>query len=125
VSESTIAEFVEGLGAGEHRRLGGAAGTVRVELENGDKIDRFFLVLQDGRVRSSRKRMPFDATLRTSRETFAGLIRGDVNALTALLRGELAIEGNTELLVLLQRFFPGPPGAREPRRGVAASGRRR
>ena len=33
---------------------------------------------------------------------------GEVNALAGLLRGELTVEGDPELLVLFQRVFPGP-----------------
>ena len=39
---------------------------------------------------------------------------GTVNATAAVLRGEVAIDGNWELLVLFQRLLPGPPGSRKP-----------
>jgi hypothetical protein len=31
---------------------------------------------------------------------------------TALLRGEIELEGNTQLLVLFRRLLPGPPRKR-------------
>jgi hypothetical protein len=40
---------------------------------------------------------------------------GDVNALAAYLRGELALEGDPELLVLIQRVLPGPATTRRRR----------
>jgi hypothetical protein len=46
---------------------------------------------------------------------FDQVVVGRVNAFTALLRGEAAVEGNLELAVLLQRLLPGPPRGEQPR----------
>jgi hypothetical protein len=46
-----------------------------------------------------------------------------VNATAAVLRGELAIEGDWELMVLFQRLLPGPPTSRA-RRQAGSNGRR-
>ena len=48
---------------------------------------------------------------------------GKVNAMAAVLRGDLAVEGNAELLVLFQRLLPGPPRRRRKLASTAA-GRR-
>ena len=49
-----------------------------------------------------------DCVLRTDKALFDGIARGEVNAMAAILRGELAFEGDVQLLVLFQRLFPGP-----------------
>jgi len=48
----------------------------------------------------------------------------EVNATAAVLRGALTIDGDMELIVLLQRLFPSPL-ARRPRRRNGAGGRKR
>jgi predicted lipid carrier protein YhbT len=59
-------------------------------------------------------------TLRTSAATFELIACGQGNAMAAALRGDLLIEGDVQLLLLFQRLFPGPPGARHPREFVQA-----
>jgi hypothetical protein len=46
--------------------------------------------------------------VRADKALFDAMAVGEVNALAAYLRGELALEGDPELLVLVQRVFPGP-----------------
>jgi hypothetical protein len=55
---------------------------------------------------------------------FEAIAAGKVNATAAVLRGELAIEGDWELMVLFQRLLPGPPTSRN-RRPAGSNGRRR
>jgi hypothetical protein len=52
------------------------------------------------------------------------MMRGEVNAMAAYLRGELILEGDPELLVLFQRVLPGPATA-SARRGSTGRGRDR
>jgi hypothetical protein len=51
------------------------------------------------------------------------VVSGRTSGLAALLRGEAAVEGDPELMVLMQRLFPREPATSAPRRAVAA-GRR-
>jgi putative sterol carrier protein len=111
------AEFLSELDrAGHESRLGRAEGTVRIELERDGRTERWFLDARRGQVNVSRKRVPYDCTVRTTGALFDGLVTGKVNAMTALLRGEIEVDGNPELLVLVQRLFPGPPRASAPAR---------
>ncbi len=48
-----------------------------------------------------------------------------MNAIAALLRGSLAVEGDWRLAVSFQRLFPGPPGGRARPEGEEADARRR
>ena len=51
------------------------------------------------------------------------LFTGKANAMSAVLRGELAVEGSADLLVLIQRLLPRPRAVRQ--KGVAAGHARR
>jgi putative sterol carrier protein len=124
--DDPTAEFLTALGRGEHQlQLGKASGTVRIELTNGTQVDSWFVVIREGQMSVSRKGSSPDCTVRTSKALFDGLVRGEVHALAALMQGRLAVEGNPELLVLLQRFFPSPPGTRGLRRGATTKARQR
>src|SRR5436190_21221610 len=85
-----------------------ATGSVRVELGNGKGAERWFVMVDKGDVAVSHKAGAADCTLRSSKALFDRIAGGDVNAVAAVLRGELQIEGNWELLVLFQRLFPSP-----------------
>jgi putative sterol carrier protein len=85
-----------------------ARGTLRVELVNGRRVDRWFVSVDRGDVSVSRKNAAADATLRADRAVFDGIASGKVNAMAAVLRGAVEIDGDQELLVLVQRLFPSP-----------------
>jgi putative sterol carrier protein len=102
-------EFFEALAERDHEPLlESARGTVRVELANGRKTEHWLVSLDKGDIRVSHRNAKADCTLRTSRHVFDGLARGETNAMAALLRGAVAVEGDSHLLVHFQRLFPGP-----------------
>ena len=46
---------------------------------------------------------------------FDKVAAGKVNAVAAVLRGDMQVEGDWRLLVRMQRLFPGPRAARRRR----------
>src|SRR3974390_1978030 len=50
-----------------------------------------------------------DASIRTERSLFEGMVTGTVNATAAMLRGVLVVDGDLGLLTAFSRLFPGPP----------------
>jgi putative sterol carrier protein len=113
VTDAT-ADFFDGLGRRGHEPLlEKTTGTVRVDLVNGKQTERWLIAVDKGDVTVSHKNVGADCTIRVKRALFEGMAGGTVNATAAVLRGELAIEGNWELMVLFQRLFPGPPGSRK------------
>ena len=101
-----------------------AKGTVRFELADGKRVDRWLLVVDKGDLAVSRRNARAECTFRTDKALFDRIAEGEVNATAAVLRGAVVIDGNMELLVQLQKLFPGPPAKRGRRRN-GASGRRR
>lgn len=107
------------LGAeGHDRRLENVTASVRFDVMDGRRTNRWFLTVKKGDVRVSRKNAPADLVIRCERALAERLFTGKANAMSAVLRGELAIEGSADLLVLIQRLLPRPQAAR--RKGVAA-----
>jgi putative sterol carrier protein len=103
--------------------LGGAAGSVRFDLSHGGDVDHWRVAVTRGEVAVSCANVGADCVVRADKELFDGVARGEVNAMAALLRGELTAEGDLELLMRLQRLFPGPQptrgGVRRPMGGGA------
>jgi putative sterol carrier protein len=107
----TGALFFDALsGGGTHPLLAKARGTVRFDVRDGERIRRWRVEIDRGEVTVSRRRGAADCVVRTDVAVFDGLVKGEINALTAFLRGEVTLEGDPELLVLFQRVLPAPPG---------------
>jgi putative sterol carrier protein len=108
MTDST-AVFFEELGRRGHEPLlEKARGTVRFELVDGKRTERWLLTLSGGDVSVSRKNVAADCIVRADRKLFDAMVTGEANAMSAYLRGELSLEGDPELLVLLQRVLGGP-----------------
>ena len=101
-----------------------ATGIVRFDLIDGKRTERWLVTLDKGDVSVARKSADADCVVRAQRTLFDAMARGEVNAMAAYLRGELMLEGDPELLVLIQRVLPGPT-TRRARRLIAGRGRDR
>jgi len=124
VSDSTPA-FFEALGKRGHvPLLEKITGTVRFEIVDGKRVERWLLTVDKGDVAVSRKNVRADCTLRADKAVFEQLGSGKMNAMAATLRGDIAIDGDSSLLVPFQRLLPGPPRRHRRRRPTATGGRR-
>ncbi len=118
------AEFFDELSRRGHEPLlEKASGTLRIDVVDGKRTDRWLVTVEKGDVGVSRRNMRADCVIRTDRALFDGLASGKVNMMAAVLRGALGVEGDVGLLVLFQRLFPGPPKSRG-RRHTAGYARR-
>ena len=100
-----------------------AEGTTRFEIVDGKRTSRWFVTVTKGHMSVSRRGVGDpDCAIRADKALFEKIASGKVNAVAAVLRGDLAIEGVWRLLVWMQRLFPGQ---RRPRRARTASYARR
>ena len=111
-----IAEFFERLAQrGYEPLLRKTRGTVRVDLTNGRQIVNWLITIEKGNVRVTRENADALCVVRADRPIFERVIKGEANAMAAMLRGAMEFEGDPELLVLFQRLFSGPAdSARRP-----------
>jgi putative sterol carrier protein len=106
------AEFFQELDQRRHEPLlEKASGSVRFDLAVASRTENWLLTFDDGDVSVSRENRTADCVVRTDKKVFDGLATGKLNGMTAYLRGVIALEGNPELLVLVQRLFPAPSAA--------------
>jgi len=102
---------------GHEPRLEKATGTVRFDLVTGKRVERWLVSITKGDVAVSRGNHPADTVFRAAREDFNRLASGQANPMVMMLRGTASVEGEPEVLLLLQRLFPGP-GSGDPRRSA-------
>ena len=113
--------FFEELGQRGHEPLlEKISGTIRFEIVDGKRVERWLLTVDKGDVAASRRNVRADCTLRADKAVFDRVASGEMNAMAATLRGDLVIDGDSELLVAFQRLLPGPPRRRRRRRATTA-----
>jgi len=108
-------EFFEDLGRrGYEPLVAKFSGRVRFDIVDGDRTEHWFVDIDHGRLTVSDAGDDPDCMMKADRELFERLAVGEENAMAAALRGALVCTGDIELLLAIQRVFPGPPrvGAR-------------
>jgi len=106
-------KFFDDLGRrGHDPLLERVTATFRFDLVRGGKTERWLVAVTKGDVAVSRQNRKANCVLHADRELFDRLASGEQNAMAAVLRGEVVLEGDPTRLVLLQRLFPGPSASR-------------
>jgi putative sterol carrier protein len=114
-SSDAIIEFFAKLEARDHEPLlARARGTLRFDLRDGGRVDRWYVTVDRGHIEVSRQRQDADAIFTSDRDLFVGIVEGRVNATAATLRGDVQLSGDLNLPMAMQRVLPGPPDAQGP-----------
>ena len=96
------------------------SGSVRFDIADGERTEHWFLQIHKGDVDVSHKDSEADCVMIADIDTFDAILTGKMNAMAAVLRGALQIEGKAILLAALQRLFPGSSDAApQPAAGYA------
>jgi len=114
-------KFFEDLGRNGHDPLlEKASGSLRFDLTEGKAVERWRVDVRKGDVAVSHKAGSADCVLRAPKQLFDKIASGRENAMAAVLRGVLIVEGDIDLLVVFQRILPSPPRRRTPARPTSA-----
>jgi putative sterol carrier protein len=97
--------------------------TVRFDIIDGERTEHRLATIDHGDIRVSAEKAPADCEIGGDRHVFDAIFDGRISAMAALLRGELTVDGDPELLVLAGRLFPGPPAGSSGREAAGSSGR--
>ena len=100
-------EFFQQLTTSPPPALNKMAATIRLDIEDGPTTRHWLLTIDRGTVQVSHRGSRADAVIRINRKLFERVLTGDANAMAATLRGEIAIDGDRELLVAFQRLISG------------------
>ena len=118
------AEFFDELASRGHEPLlRKVTGSARFDVVAGERTERWLVTIDKGDVRVSRGNAPADSVLRANKASLDRIVAGQLNLMAAVLRGELAVEGDPRLLVRLQRLFPRPQGGRTHQQAAGSAGR--
>lgn len=91
------------------------SGTLQINLIGDGRTEHWYVELRTGVVRVSRQRRQTDAVWQSSATLFDQLVTGEAQSIAAMLRNETTLSGNVLLFLAFRRFFPDPPGTRDPR----------
>jgi hypothetical protein len=80
-------------------------GNLRFEISDGERTDVWSVRIERGDLRASREHLDADCVVRSTRELFEDLAGRRADGITAMLRGELILDGDPEMLVPVQRIF--------------------
>ena len=103
--------FADLAEAGHLATFEGQSATVRLDVTDGDLVERWHLSMDQGDVAVTCGDRAADAVVRAGRPQAEAMVTGRLNAQAALLRGALACEGKMAAVVMFQRCLPGPPGS--------------
>ncbi|MFC0008119.1 SCP2 sterol-binding domain-containing protein [Micromonospora siamensis] len=93
-------------------------GTLQIDLVEGPVTDHWRVAMSPGRAEVTRADGEADAKWTSSPGLFDRLVKGETQAIAAVIRNEATFSGNVLLWLMFRRFFPDPPGARDPRRAA-------
>jgi putative sterol carrier protein len=112
----SAAEFFESLVARGHEPLlEKSTGTLRFDLRDGKRTERWLLTVAKGDLAVSRRNVRADAVVSVDKSLFDRIATGEANATAAMLREEIGVEGDVRLVVAFQRLLPGRSrGKRRP-----------
>ena len=118
------AEFFDELGRRGHEPLlSKVTGSARFDVVARARTEHWLVSIDKGEIGVSRGMAAADAVLRVDKGPFERVLAGELNLMAAVLRGEVAVEGDPRLLVRLQRLFPRPPRGERLQQAAGSAGR--
>jgi putative sterol carrier protein len=103
-------EFFNELGARGHEpALEKASGTLRFDVTDGKRRTRWLVTIENGDVAVSHQNAKADCVVRAAKSVVEAITSGKQNAMAAVLRGAIDVQGDNTLLLPFQRLFPAPP----------------
>jgi putative sterol carrier protein len=113
---NTLERFIGEICAEPQPLLANTSGTLLFEIRDNNETVWALVTVDKSRV--GVEEIPgsrdADATIRADRALIDAIAAGRANAMAAVLRGEMRVEGDAELLMDFQRIFPGPDDPRQP-----------
>lgn len=118
-SHDPTARFFAALAErGDEPLLRKAKGSMRFDIVDGRKTRRWLVAVDKGALSVTPGGTDSTCVVRADKEVFDRVASGRLNAVAAVLRGELAVEGDWRMLVRMQRLFPSPPRPRRRKEAV-------
>jgi putative sterol carrier protein len=99
--------FAELAARGHEPLLRKASGSTRFDVRDGRRTRRWIVTVDDGDIAVRTGNGEAACVVRADKAVFDRIVAGRMNAVAAVLRGDLEVEGDWRLIVRMQRLFPG------------------
>ncbi len=109
ITDPTARFFDELAVRGHEPLLQKASGAMRFDIVDGRRTRRWLVTVDRGDVGVTSGSGAATCAVRVDKAVFDKVVTGRLNAVAAVLRGDLAVDGDWRLLVRMQRLFPGTP----------------
>ena len=120
-----VTAFFEDLGSrGHDPLLRSVSAVVRFDLVSRKATERWLLTIQKGDLSVSHRNVRADAVIRLSRDLFERVATGETTLLPAMLRGEVVLEGDYRLMIMIRRLLRTRLAARRPEAAAGYARRR-
>jgi putative sterol carrier protein len=121
-----VTAFFEDLSnRGHDPLLRSVSGTVRFDLVSGKTTERWLLTIQKGNLSVSNRNVRADAVIRLSRDLFESVASGETTLLPGMLRGEVVLEGDYRLMIMVRRLLRTRLAVRQPERAAGYARRQK
>ena len=99
-------EFFDGLARRGHEpALEKTNGTIRFDVADRGKTEHWNVTIAKGDLEVSRGNGQADCVITAEKQAFEGLIAGELNPFTAVLRGTISIEGDPKIATHFRQLF--------------------
>ena len=117
-SDPTARFFAALAERGDEPFLRKATGSIRFDIADGRRTRRWLVTVDKGALAVTSGGTDPTCVVRADKGVFDRVASGRLNAVAAVLRGDVVVEGDWRMLVRMQRLFPSPP---RPRRRTDAA----
>ncbi|SCL44297.1 SCP-2 sterol transfer family protein [Micromonospora citrea] len=117
---ATDAFFEQLSRIGQDPRFRKVQGSVRFDIRDHDQVRQWLLTIDHGQIRVSPGGGAATSVLTLSSEVAEAMVRGEMNGLSAMLRGEILVDGDLGLALRMGRLFHTPAIARGTRQPSGA-----
>jgi putative sterol carrier protein len=122
MADALMAGFFTRLdGSGHEPLLRHVTGTLRFDVVDDGAVEHWLVTIRDGSPTVTRSDAHATAVIRATAATTTGLVTGELNLLSAVLRGDVTAEGDLGLVMLFQRLFPSPSRAGDGARATTST----
>ena len=112
IIDPTARFFAELAGRAHEPLLRKATGRFRFDVVDGRRTRRWLVTVEGGNLAVTVGNGDASCVVHADKAIFDKLASGRLNPVAAVLRGDLKVDGDWRLLVLIQRLFPGPRASR-------------
>jgi len=106
MTEDAATAFFQDLGSrGYDPLLRSVTANVRFDLVSGKTTERWLLTIKKGNLSVSHRNVRADAVIQLGRDLFERVASGETTLLPAMLRGEVVLEGDYKLMIIIRRLL--------------------